>query len=81
MKSTDHVFSGIRATGKLHLGNYLGVVKGMLELQDKYDCIFAVVDLHTVQSGLLATANTQHFRVDPENTMRQLDQGCDSWAL
>lgn len=42
------VFSGIRATGKLHLGNYLGAVKGMLALQDSYDCIFSVVDLHTI---------------------------------
>ena len=42
------VFSGIRATGRLHLGNYFGAVKGMLELQDKYDCIFSVVDLHTI---------------------------------
>src|SRR5664279_2413521 len=42
------VYSGIRATGRLHLGNYLGAVKGMLELQDKYDCIFSVVDLHAI---------------------------------
>jgi tryptophanyl-tRNA synthetase len=42
------VYSGIRATGKLHLGNYLGAVKGMLELQDEYDCTFSVVDLHAM---------------------------------
>ncbi|OGH18204.1 MAG: tryptophan--tRNA ligase [Candidatus Levybacteria bacterium RIFCSPLOWO2_01_FULL_37_20] len=42
------VYSGIRATGRLHLGNYMGAVKGMLELQDKYDCVFSVVDLHTI---------------------------------
>lgn len=42
------VYSGIRATGRLHLGNYFGAVKGMLALQDKYDCIFSVVDLHTI---------------------------------
>jgi len=42
------VYSGIRATGRLHLGNYFGAVKGMLELQDKYDCIFSVVDMHTI---------------------------------
>lgn len=42
------VYSGIRATGRLHLGNYFGAVKGMLALQDSYDCIFAVVDLHTI---------------------------------
>lgn len=42
------VYSGIRATGRLHLGNYLGAVKGMLALQDQYDCVFSVVDLHTI---------------------------------
>jgi len=42
------VYSGIRATGRLHLGNYLGAVKGMLALQDTYDCVFAVVDSHTI---------------------------------
>ncbi len=42
------VYSGIRATGRLHLGNYLGAVKGMLALQDSYDCVFSVVDLHTI---------------------------------
>lgn len=42
------VYSGIRATGRLHLGNYMGAVKGMLALQDEYDCVFSVVDLHTI---------------------------------
>ena len=42
------MYSGIRATGRLHLGNYLGAVKGMLALQDEYDCVFSVVDLHTI---------------------------------
>ncbi|MBI2621449.1 MAG: tryptophan--tRNA ligase [Candidatus Levybacteria bacterium] len=42
------VYSGIRATGRLHLGNYFGAVKGMLQLQDKYDCVFSVVDLHAI---------------------------------
>jgi tryptophanyl-tRNA synthetase len=42
------VYSGIRATGRLHLGNYLGAVKGMLALQDTYDCVFSVVDLHAI---------------------------------
>ena len=42
------VYSGIRATGRLHLGNYFGAVKGMLELQSEYDCVFSVVDLHAI---------------------------------
>jgi len=40
----------MRATGsgRLHLGNYLGGAKGMLALQDEYDCTFSVVDAHAV---------------------------------
>ena len=47
---TDRVLSGIRATGRLHLGNYLGAVKGMLALQDKPDIhtFFMVADVHTI---------------------------------
>lgn len=44
------VLSGIRATGRLHLGNYLGAIKGFLELQDnsEYECLYMVADLHTL---------------------------------
>ena len=44
------VLSGIRATNRLHLGNYLGAVKGMLELQNnpEYETFYMVVDLHTL---------------------------------
>ncbi|MBI5045354.1 MAG: tryptophan--tRNA ligase [Candidatus Levybacteria bacterium] len=50
------VYSGIRATGRLHLGNYLGAVKGMLQLQDEYDCVFSVVDLHAVTTPYESTS-------------------------
>src|SRR5688572_22856642 len=42
------VLSGIRATGRLHLGNYLGAVKGFLELQanPEYETLYMVADLH-----------------------------------
>lgn len=44
------VLSGIRATGRLHLGNYLGAVKGMLELQNNsdYETLYMVADVHTI---------------------------------
>jgi len=44
------VLSGIRATGRLHLGNYLGAIKGMLELQNnpEYETLYMVADLHTI---------------------------------
>ncbi len=44
------VLSGIRATGRLHLGNYLGAVKGMLALQadPEYETLYMVADAHTI---------------------------------
>lgn len=44
------VLSGIRATGRLHLGNYLGAVKGMLTLQENpgYQTLYMVADVHTI---------------------------------
>ena len=44
------VLSGIRASGRLHLGNYLGAVKGMLELQNnpEYETFYMVADLHAL---------------------------------
>jgi tryptophanyl-tRNA synthetase len=47
----NKIFSGIRPSGKLHLGNYLGAIKNWIELQDKPDterAIFAVVDYHGI---------------------------------
>jgi len=46
--SKKRVFSGIRSSGRLHIGNYFGAVKGMLELQSTHDCIFGVVDYHGI---------------------------------
>lgn len=42
------IFSGVRPTGKLHIGNYLGAIKQWLELQEKEECIFCIVDLHAI---------------------------------
>jgi len=44
------VFSGTRATGRLHVGNYLGAVKGYIELSNnpEYECIYMAVDVHTI---------------------------------
>jgi len=42
------VFSGIRPTGELHIGNYLGAIKQWLLLQEKAECIFCIVDLHAI---------------------------------
>ena len=47
-KFQERVFSGVQPTGTLHLGNYLGAIKNFVELQDKYDCVYCVVDQHAI---------------------------------
>lgn len=42
------LFSGMQATGKLTLGNYLGALKNWVTLNDEYECFFSVVDLHSI---------------------------------
>jgi len=42
------IFSGIQPSGNLHLGNYLGAIQNWVALQDKYDSIFCVVDMHAI---------------------------------
>jgi len=42
------VFSGARPTGRQHLGNYLGAIQNYVKLQDEYECIYCVVDIHAL---------------------------------
>lgn len=42
------VFSGIQPTGNLHLGNYLGAMVNWVRMQDDYECIFSIVDMHAI---------------------------------
>src|SRR3989344_2424610 len=42
------IFSGIRPTGSLHLGNYLGAIKQWIDLQETHECVFCIVDLHAI---------------------------------
>ena len=42
------IFSGVQPTGNLHLGNYLGAIKNFVELQNKFECIYCIVDLHAI---------------------------------
>ncbi len=42
------IFSGVQPTGNLHLGNYLGAIRNWVNLQNDYECLFCVVDLHAI---------------------------------
>ena len=44
----QRVFSGVQPTGNLHLGNYLGAIKRFVAMQDSYDCLYCVVDMHAI---------------------------------
>jgi len=61
------VFSGARPTGRQHLGNYLGAIKNYVALQDEYDCIYCIVDLHaltTVETTRDLRKNTYEMALD-----------------
>ncbi len=48
MAKKGRVFSGARPTGRQHLGNYLGAIKNYVALQDDYECVYCIVDLHAL---------------------------------
>jgi len=45
---SQRIFSGVQPSGNLHIGNYLGAIKNWVKLQDGFECIFCVVDLHAI---------------------------------
>lgn len=48
MSSKKTIFSGIKPSGDLHLGNYLGAISQWVKMQNEYNCIFCVVDYHAI---------------------------------
>lgn len=48
MSFTPRVFSGIKPSGDLHLGNYLGAIRRFVPLQETHECIYCVVDMHAI---------------------------------
>ncbi len=51
------VLSGMRPTGKLHLGNYMGALYNWVKLQHEYECYFFIADYHALTTGYADTAN------------------------
>jgi tryptophanyl-tRNA synthetase len=67
MSKKGRVFSGARPTGRQHLGNYLGAIKNYVALQDDYDCVYCVVDVHaltTVETTQDLRQNTNEMVLD-----------------
>ncbi len=57
----ERIVSGMRSTGRLHLGHYLGVIQNWVELQNKYDCYYFVADWHALTTKY---DNTKNLRQD-----------------
>jgi len=67
MNKKGRVFSGIRPTGRAHLGNFLGAFKNYITLQDEYECIYCIVDLHaltTIEDTVNLKQNTNDLALD-----------------
>lgn len=54
--------SGIKPTGQLHLGNYLGAIKNWVKLQDKYQCFYFIADLHALTTKISRDELNQQTR-------------------
>jgi tryptophanyl-tRNA synthetase len=66
-KKKGRVFSGARPTGRQHLGNYLGAMKNYVALQNQYECIYCIVDLHaltTLETTRDLRSNTYEMALD-----------------
>ena len=73
------MFSGVQPTGDLHLGNYLGAIRNFVDLQEEYECLYCVVDLHAItvwQDPIKLAANTREVAasflasgIDPKNSI------------
>ena len=67
MAKKGRVFSGARPTGKQHLGNYLGAIKNYVAMQNDYECVYCIVDVHaltTVETTQDLKQNTVEMALD-----------------
>ena len=58
------VLSGMRPTGKLHLGNYMGALYNWVRLQDVYNCYFFIADWHALTTDYADTSNLRQNIMD-----------------
>ena len=65
------IFSGMRPTGLLHLGNYIGALQNWVALQDEYDCIYCAVDIHAL--------TTVESRADTDQIQSNIDDMILDW--
>jgi tryptophanyl-tRNA synthetase len=62
--SKKRVLSGMRSTGKLHLGNYVGALQNWVRMQDEYDCFFFIADWHALTTDYADTSRVKENSVE-----------------
>lgn len=62
--SRKRVLSGMRSTGKLHLGNYVGALQNWVRMQDEYECFFFVADWHALTTDYADTSQVKQNSIE-----------------
>ena len=62
--SRPRVLSGMRPTGKLHLGNYMGALANWVKLQDQYECYFFIADWHALTTDYADTSQVASSTIE-----------------
>jgi len=73
--NSDYVLSGLRPTGRVHLGNYFGAVRNWVQLQERYRCFYFVADWHALTSDYADTRSLTSFAY--ENVADWIGAGLD----
>jgi tryptophanyl-tRNA synthetase len=63
-KTRKRVLSGMRSTGKLHLGNYVGALQNWVRMQDEYECFFMVADWHALTTDYADTSKIKENSIE-----------------
>ena len=64
MTKKGKIFSGMRPTGKLHIGHLMGALKNWVSMQDDYECIWGIVDWHALTTGYQDLSQLQENIID-----------------
>jgi tryptophanyl-tRNA synthetase len=64
MPNKQRVLSGMRPTGKLHLGNVVGALSNWVKLQDEYECFHFIADWHALTSDYADTSKIKEYRIE-----------------
>ncbi|HXY02828.1 MAG TPA: tryptophan--tRNA ligase, partial [Terriglobales bacterium] len=62
--SRKRVLSGMRPTGRLHLGNYVGALQNWVRMQDEYECFFVIVDWHALTTDYADTSKVKENSIE-----------------